>query len=141
MYQYPTFIIIGGHKFNMANRQENNQFIISYFEKLDIKPATSYNQFWSIIEKNHGKKTRKKLEKIVNVRVEGSGNGKELYDIKNSNLELSLDFARFSADLYRKYFDWIINQQDILPKKVLDIGCDNGIVNVSMACFTQIQKS
>lgn len=51
--------------------------------------------------------------------------------MKNKSLNLSIDFANYSQDLYRTFFNRISEYKDLQPKKILDIGCDNGIVT----CF------
>jgi 2-polyprenyl-3-methyl-5-hydroxy-6-metoxy-1,4-benzoquinol methylase len=117
------------------NKSKDQQLVISYLNQLELKSCRNEKQYWSILASRHDKATLEKLDRAFDDRVKGN-NLDTLYDIKNQNLRLSLDIDNFSADLYRQYFDWFMtNQKDKSPKKILDIGCENGIVS----CFYAIR--
>lgn len=112
-----------------VKKSEDENFIIKYFQDLNLRPARDIDQFWKNLNKKYGKSLTDKLSNIVSERSEGRGS--ELYDVKNQSLSLSIDFSSYSTDLYRKYFEWFINKKGSEIDKILDIGCDNGIVT----CF------
>lgn len=117
----------------MASSFSDKQFVTHFFNRLQIKPAKNFRQFWTEIESRHGRSTTDALKHALECRVPGATTN-EIYLLKNQNLRLSLDFSRYSADLYRRFFDWLVaelcNQK---VGRILDIGCDNGIVTCFMA--------
>jgi tRNA G46 methylase TrmB len=114
-----------------VNKVRNSkQFVLNYLNELELKPSKNIRQFWKRLDERHDKNILDELDDAFNSRDEGIQE-EAVYDLKNRNLKLSLDVANFSADLYRRYFDWIIERKDLNPKTILDIGCDNGIT----ACF------
>jgi SAM-dependent methyltransferase len=108
----------------------NKQFITNYLDSLELKAFKTNHQFWSHLESRHDEKVLDQLDDAFIARAEGT-NEEEVYVIKNQNLRLSLDVANFSTDLYQRYFEWFMNRKENEPKKILDVGCDNGIVT----CF------
>lgn len=111
-------------------RSVEEDFIISYLNKLKLAPVRNITQFWNELHYKYDKDIVEKLNNIVNLRADGIISN-DLYEVKNQNLDLSLNFSRYSTDLYRKYFEWFIKINSKAPDKILDIGCDNGII----ACF------
>lgn len=53
---------------------------------------------------NYDRDIVEKLNNIVNLSADGIISN-DLYEVKNQNLDLSLNFSRYSTDLYRKYFE------------------------------------
>lgn len=114
-----------------AHRSTQQQFVLSYLRQLGIAPSRSMNQFLQELATRHGPATARQLERIMADRASGNP-GEDLYAVKNQTLPLSLDFARFSADLYRRLCDWLMAWPDVRSARViLDVGCDNGV----MTCF------
>ena len=112
---------------------QDERFIISYFNRLNLKPSKDNKEFWKNLYQKYGNEKAKSLADVVDARIDNIP-GINLYEAKNETLELSLDYARYSADLYRRYFEWLICKKELNPKRILDIGCDNGIVT----CFYAI---
>ncbi|MDP4083250.1 MAG: class I SAM-dependent methyltransferase [Bacillota bacterium] len=106
-----------------------SQLVQDYMDCLNLKVCQNKEQFWEQLEKNHDEEVLEQLDDAFIAHNEGSED--DLYDVKNQNLMLSLDVSNFSADLYQKYLDWFITQPIHSPKKILDLGCDNGIAT----CF------
>lgn len=57
----------------------------------------------------------------------------DIYTAKNASLKLSLDFVAYSADLYRRFFDWFMAKRAETYRTILDVGCDNGFVTCFLA--------
>lgn len=109
-----------------------NTFVIDYLNLIGLKQCRSINVFWQDLNRLHSSSTVNELKKYVDLRAHEDRDGINLYSIKNQNLKLSIDFSRYSTDLYRRYFDWFIENKEVFsPKRILEIGCDNGIVT----CF------
>jgi len=112
---------------------KDQKFIRAYMKKIDLRIIKNEGHFWTQIIKKHGEIIGDRLMDSLENRLEANDD-KNFYEIKNETLQLSLDFASYSGDLYRKYFTWIMKQKSKNPKRILDIGCDNGIVT----CFYAI---
>lgn len=118
----------------MAITQKQTDFIKAYFKMLKIRPVKDNQHFWKILYDRYEKDTVDKLYKTVIERPEKTITQSympEIYYLKNQSLNLSLDVSRGYCDLHMKYLHWFIKSLDTPPKRVLDIGCDNGIVT----CF------
>lgn len=111
-------------------RSKDEYLIISYLNKIKLKPIRSINQFWNDLSYKYDKSIVEELINILDARADGRIY-RDLYEFKNQTLDLSLDFSSYSTDLYRKYFEWFINLKGSAPNRILDIGCDNGIIT----CF------
>lgn len=111
-------------------KSKEEELIISYLNKIKLSPIRSISQFWNELYYKYDKSIVDELGKIVDARADRCIYG-DLYEFKNQTLDLSLDFSRYSTDLYRKYFEWFIKIKDRTPSKILDLGCDNGIIT----CF------
>lgn len=111
-------------------KSKEEELIISYLNKIKLSPIRSINQFWNELYYKYDKSIIDELGKIVDARADRRIYG-ELYEFKNQTLDLSLNFSRYSTDLYREYFEWFIKIKDRTPSKILDLGCDNGIIT----CF------
>lgn len=110
----------------------NKQIVLDYFQTLRIRPARNIDQFWSNLRQKYDHTLINDLQKIVEARADGCMEG-DLYELKNQSMQLGLDFSAFSADLYRRFFDWLLASNITMPARVLDIGCDNGIVTCFLA--------
>lgn len=101
-----------------------------YFKERGIRPAKNSNQFWQRIGGQFGVDTQRHLESIIQARADNDGRG-DIYSAKNQNLALSVEFSRWSADLYWRYLEWFVTHIPRSPRAILDVGCDNGVVT----CF------
>ena len=100
-----------------------------YFNELCVIDIDDPQIFWDNLENKYGQDICIMIDNAMSERSNGSASGR-IYTVKNKTLDLSLDFATYSKDLYRRYLNKIIDL-NLKPKKILDIACDNGIV----ACF------
>jgi SAM-dependent methyltransferase len=104
--------------------------VSGYFKELGIRPAKNSDRFWRRIGGQFGVDTQRHLESIIRARTDNDGRG-DIYSAKNQNLALSVEFSRWSADLYRRYLEWFVTYIPRSPRAILDVGCDNGVVT----CF------
>ena len=111
-----------------------NQPVLEYLQTLGLRPAKNIDNFWRDLNRKYSKSIICELENTVESRADGNP-GTGLYELKNKSLPLSLDFSTWSADLYRRFFDWLLAANITMPTRVLDIGCDNGIVTCFLAKY------
>ena len=116
--------------------QLNNNVIGEFFEKLGILEENDRDEFFKKIDEKHKVNLTQDLDLAVALRKD-KGNGK-IYTVKNKDLETTMDFAGYYYDLYRQFFVWFIDfknsyDKNLDGKKVLDLGCDNGITTCFVA--------
>lgn len=116
--------------------QLNNNVIGEFFEKLGILEENDRDEFFKKIDENHKVNLTQDLDLAVALRKD-KGNGK-IYTVKNKDLETTMDFAVYYYDLYRQFFAWFIDfknshDKNLDGKKILDLGCDNGITTCFVA--------
>lgn len=116
----------------MAAGLSGKQFVIDYLNQLKLKPSKNFRQFWNDLEYQHGRRAIAPLKEAMSQRNPGATTN-DIYVLKNQNLKLSLDFAKYSADLYRRFFDWLVARPHPQAGRLLDVGCDNGIVTCFIA--------
>lgn len=111
--------------------QLNNNIIEEYFSKIGLKEVNDRDQFFKDVQEKYKINMTQNLDLAMSLRQDKS-NGK-IYSIKNNNLETSLDFGGYYFDLYKEFFAWLIQNADLDNKKILDLGCDNGIATCFLA--------
>jgi SAM-dependent methyltransferase len=114
---------------NLMQEKDAKKFTLAYLSKLGLDAARDNRSFWNNISDKYGKQVFNELNNAMT--VSDAGEERNLYCIKNRSLKLSMDFSRYSADLYRRFFEWFLKNISYEPKSILDLGCDNGIVT----CF------
>ncbi|WKA53175.1 methyltransferase domain-containing protein [Planococcus shixiaomingii] len=109
-------------------KEKNLQLVNDYFDKLSLEPSLSEEEFKGLLEKDFWQLSNDFQLAREKVTVE---NQEEVYEIKNSNLDFSLAVAKSLADFYKQYCNWFISINRQSPSRILDIGCDNGV----LTCF------
>lgn len=112
------------------NQEIKNNIIEEYFKNIGLQEGEDYTEFLEELREKHGNQVVGALNNAMSMR-NGNSSSNKIYKLKNDNLQLSIDFSAYSANLYKSYFGWLITNDDLNPKNILDIGCDNGIVT----CF------
>ena len=110
---------------------EQLNVIDQYFEKIGLKEAKDRDEFFKEIDEKHGVNLTQNIDLAMSLRKD-TACGK-IYSVKNKDLDTSMDFAGYYYDLYREFFTWMIENADLNGKKILDIGCDNGIATCFLA--------
>lgn len=130
-------------------KKNNNNVVLNYFNTIGLKTVKNRNKFWDNIEINHGKAVHDHINHIMDSRnelyeleelnpnmVNNSIQVENIYEIVNQNLKLSIDFSNLTADFIRRFLEWFVQYKlETNPKKILEIGCDNGITT----CFLALQ--
>ncbi|MBU5335495.1 class I SAM-dependent methyltransferase [Intestinibacter bartlettii] len=111
--------------------QLSSNVIEEYFDKIGLKEENDRDEFFKKIDEKHKVNLTQNLDLAVSLRKD-NGSGK-IYNIKNKDLETSMDFAGYYHDLYRQFFTWIMKGENLDGKKILDLGCDNGITTCFVA--------
>jgi len=99
--------------------------IASYFKELGIKDYKSEQFFWK-----HAKEVdpllAEKLEPLMSRKKKGN-----LYEVKNETLLFSLAIESWTMSFHQSFLTWMEKQKQLKPKRILEIGCDNGL----LACW------
>jgi trans-aconitate methyltransferase len=122
-----------GFDFAMTDKIDKQQMINDYLNGLEMKDCRTNEEYWEQLDSHNTGILLDMLDQAMQDRYEGDISDAEFYDIKNKTLRLSLDVSNYSYDLYRKYFEWLINSHIEAPQKILDLGCDNGVVTCFLA--------
>jgi SAM-dependent methyltransferase len=100
-----------------------------YFRMINVEASSSEEEFWAFLNEHHDELAAQFREAISSRKGDqGLGN---IYTLKNQNLDFGLDVAKRLADFYKKYCSWVATNVVAPPNRLLDIGCDNGIIT----CF------
>lgn len=113
------------------NNNVIKQYIEQYFEKIGLEEANDRDEFFKHIQAKYKIDLAQNLDMAMSLKSDTT-NGK-IYLAKNKDLQTSLDFGAYYYDLYKQFFMWLIKSQDLDNKKILDLGCDNGIVTCFLA--------
>jgi hypothetical protein len=75
------------------------------------------------------------FDKVMSVIVQrGAGNKVNPYDLKNASLDLSLYVGEhYASETWRALAQWFVREQLPAPERVLDLGCENGVVSCLLA--------
>jgi SAM-dependent methyltransferase len=100
-----------------------------YFRMINVEASSSEEEFWAFLNEHHDVLAPQFREAISSRR--GNQRLVNIYDLKNQNLDFGLDVAKRLADFYKNYCSWVATNVVTPPNRLLDIGCDNGIIT----CF------
>ncbi len=114
----------------------NGNVIDQYFDKIGLIEEKDRDEFFKKIGEKHNINLTQNLDLAVSLRKD-NGSGK-IYTVKNKDLETTIDFAGYYHDLYRQFFGWLVQAdgldgENLDGKKILDLGCDNGITTCFIA--------
>ena len=111
---------------------------LEYLKLLGIKPTNSFNKAIANYGTIAGKENQKALEDLIFSRYGHSDNGVEwhrkLYNIKNINFKSGISFTGDSdGDYLRTVCNWIRDNKNLFGKRILEVGCDCGILTCFLA--------
>ncbi|WP_462413214.1 methyltransferase domain-containing protein [Neobacillus sp. Marseille-QA0830] len=99
--------------------------ISDFFESTGIKASTSRSDFWKHVSAVDPILSEE-LEPLFSRKKNGN-----LYEVKNRTLSFSLAVESWTISFHTALLNWFNSQKQLKPKRILEIGCDNGL----MACW------
>jgi SAM-dependent methyltransferase len=108
----------------------------AYCDEVGLKPPKPFAEWSSDLVRDHGNLADKFLA-MSERRKFGDDEEEEesILAVKNADIRFSLDVAsQYTGNQYREYLKWFL-QQGFSPKRVLDVGCDNGLATCAYARF------
>lgn len=112
---------------------------LQYVQKLEFRVARNSRAAHSVLEKKVGRDKANECNEWFERRADRLGDGDiqaetDFYTFKNSSLSLSLAISEmFDADYIRRICSWLADNEEHLGDKILDVGCDNGIITCFIA--------
>ena len=131
MLEYGTILVVKHEKAKLQSPKAApvHRLVQSYLTRMGIGNSRKWEDFWHRLQKTHGNVA---LALVEAMRLTEQGESVNVYSIKNSTLAFSLDVAsQYMGSLYRSYLTWFVNQRLPTPSRLLDIGCENGV----LTCF------
>jgi tRNA G46 methylase TrmB len=112
-------------------KKHYDEIIEDYLKRMGLPRWSSQKSFQRFLRKNYGT-TAERLIQLMDQRVRDTASFKEFYALKNTNLQLSLSISgNVLRNFYRDYLSWWLPQEWQPLERLLDIGCDCGV----LTCF------
>lgn len=121
---------------------------LEYMLDLGIAPAKSVSGFMAQISKTCGKEYADEIAELIAARDKPDHDDLSVfYCVKNRSMQTSIAVSGgFDGDIIRKTCNWIDTHRHLFGRRILDVGCDNGIVSCFIAmtlpdaCVTAIDR-
>jgi SAM-dependent methyltransferase len=103
----------------------------AFFAKIGISRPKSE----AVFIKRGRKRFGDAFDKVMSVIAQrAAGNKIDPYDLKNASLDLSLYVGeQYTSETWRAFAQWIVREQLPAPERVLDLGCESGVVSCLLA--------
>ena len=105
--------------------------VSKYLDQVGVRWPTSMEAFARQMRQKHGAA----LDKLMSLLGRGGGPTPEFYALKNHSLRFSLDITfQYDGNFYAEYLSGVVVEHRThqpRPRRVLDLGCDNGL----LTCF------
>jgi hypothetical protein len=105
------------------NTKLKSQSVSAYFKSLGIKNCFTKEDFWRHVTEVDSF-LAKELQPIMERKLKGN-----LYEVKNRTLPFSLAVESWTLNFHQSLLNWINQQTHLKPKRILEIGCDNGLLS------------
>ncbi|MDD6154345.1 MAG: class I SAM-dependent methyltransferase [Eubacteriales bacterium] len=106
-----------------------------YLKSLGLRPVKTGRAFYGRLEKHISKDFADEFRRLTAARFtddDPDQKARALYELKNQDLDTSLYVSGLSAgNYYREACAWIMENKEYFHGRVLDLGCDNGL----LTCF------
>lgn len=103
-----------------------------YLQSLNLKPVKTKKEFMETLVKNAGSDVATAIFEELDRRAQGIMKEEYFYELKNTDLKTSMTFSgALDGDIIRKGCNWVAENRDLFGKRILDVGCDCGL----MSCF------
>jgi hypothetical protein len=114
-------------KISKNNEISPQKYVEIFYKKMGINSTVKPEHFWRQLTKKFGK-IADEFGDCVEAREKGENVNP--YILKNSSMEFANAIAsQFDSAKIKEIFTWFINQNfDWKEKKIIEIGCDNGIL-------------
>lgn len=102
-----------------------------YLASIGFVEYSSNDRFADEIRSRFGK-VGEEILRAIQLRADGRYTDDTFYPLKNSSLSLSLAVSFWNkGGFYTSFLNWFVRERLPAPSRILDIGCDNGI----LTCF------
>lgn len=104
---------------------------LAYLKKINVSSVRSAHQIYNDLVRICGKeRTREYLDTLR--ELENNGDRQAFYEYKNAEPDIALIYTgEYDADILRKTCNYIAEHIECFGTKILDVGCDCGL----MSCF------
>ena len=104
-----------------------------YLQELGFQPSNSKNDFKKKVRKKLGLKFYNEFMDAIGSRGDG-GISDQIYKLRSRDLDTALNICGiYDGNYYGQVCAWYYDHKDYISGKVLDIGCDNGIITCFIA--------
>ena len=113
--------------------------VLDYLKELDIKPLRRLSQLEDKLIIDLGREKAGEIISVINERGRMERRGlkpddEAFYAIKHRDTEVSMAISgAFDGDIIRRILEWLDDSTVVFGNKVLDIGCENGIMTCYLA--------
>ncbi len=111
--------------------QDAEPAVRRYLQSVGFSMPASRERFTRDIESRFGRAGQDVL-RAMDLRIDGGCPDDDFYPLKNSSLPLSLAITFWrKGGFYASFLSWMQRESLPSPSRIIDIGCDNGI----LTCF------
>ena len=121
----------GTKKTSRSNWSGTAPQVSDFFDRVGLRRWSSIGSFDRYLQQNYGA-TGEPLIDLMQPGARADGNHGTFHDLRNANLELSLDISgQLFGNFYKEYLNWWLRENLPIPRRLLDIGCNCGV----LTCF------
>lgn len=115
----------------MIPNKKNEDFADQIFHKMGVRGKINMEKFWRKTISEIGQDANNLYECI---QSRSSGVASDPYPLKNKSLPLANAVAsQYDSSRIKSFIIWLLNEGIALEGRVLEVGCDNGILTCALA--------